>query len=98
MDALSTDASLAALKQGFLSRDRDLLINGCWVKAASGKTFDVTDPGTGAVLGRVALGEAADIDRAVQAARAAMVRGPWAEMTGAARGALLNRLANLIHA
>jgi phenylacetaldehyde dehydrogenase len=98
MDTLSTDASLAALKQGFLARDRDLLINGSWVKAQSGKTFDVADPGTGGVLARVALGEAADIDRAVKAARAAMARGPWAEMTGAARGALLNRLANLIEA
>ena len=63
MDTLSTDASLAALKQGFLSRDRELLINGCWVKAESGKTFDVTDPGTGGVLARVALGEAADVTR-----------------------------------
>ena len=98
MDTLSTDASLAALQQGFLSHDRNLLINGSWVKAQSGKTFDVTDPGTGELLARVALGEAADVDRAVKAARAAMVRGPWAQMSGAARGALLNRLAQLIEA
>jgi len=98
MDTLSTEASLTSLKQGFLSRDRDLLINGAWVPAVSGKRFDVTDPGNGAVLARVALGEAADVDRAVKAARAAMTRGPWAEMTGAARGALLHRLANLIEA
>jgi hypothetical protein len=45
MAILSADASLASLKQGFLFPDRELLINGSWVKAASGKTFDVTDPG-----------------------------------------------------
>jgi phenylacetaldehyde dehydrogenase len=98
MDTLSADASSALLKQGFLARDRELLIDGSWVKAVSGKTFEVKDPGSGAVLARVALGEAADIDRAVKAARAAMIKGPWAQMTGAARGALLNRLADLIEA
>jgi phenylacetaldehyde dehydrogenase len=98
MNTLATDASLALLNQSFLSRDRELLINGRWVNAESGKTFDVVDPGTGRVLARVALGEAVDIDRAVKAARAAMVRGPWAEMSGAARGALLHRLADLIEA
>jgi phenylacetaldehyde dehydrogenase len=96
MDTLSADASLDLLRQGFLSRDRELLIDGRWVKSVSGKTFEVKDPGSGAVLARVALGEAADIDRAVKAARAAMVKGPWAQMSGAARGALLGRLADLI--
>jgi len=98
MNALSADTSLGLLKQGFLSRDRELLINGSWVRSISGKTFEVKDPGTGAVLARVALGEAADVDRAVKAARAAMAKGPWAEMSGAARGALLGRLADLIEA
>jgi aldehyde dehydrogenase (NAD+) len=48
-----------------------LLIDGKWVEAASGKTFESINPATGEVLAKVAEGDAEDIDRAVTAARRA---------------------------
>jgi aldehyde dehydrogenase (NAD+) len=54
-----------------------LFIGGEWVEAASGKSFEVRDPSTGQVLTEVAEGAAADIDRAVDAARIAF-EGEWA--------------------
>ena len=53
-----------------------MLIDGEWVAAASGKTFESINPATGEVLGDVAEGDAEDIDRAVAAARRAF-EGPW---------------------
>ena len=48
-----------------------LLIDGDWVDADSGETFDVHDPATGEVIARCASGAQADVDRAVRAARRA---------------------------
>jgi aldehyde dehydrogenase (NAD+) len=46
-------------------------IGGQWTAAASGKTFDTINPATEEVIAQVAEGDAADIDRAVAAARKA---------------------------
>lgn len=46
-------------------------INGQWVEPAEPKTLDVINPATEAPLGRISLGSAKDVDRAVAAARAA---------------------------
>jgi malonate-semialdehyde dehydrogenase (acetylating)/methylmalonate-semialdehyde dehydrogenase len=46
-------------------------IHGQWVPSTSTGTFDVPNPATGASLGRTPLGDAAEVDRAVQAAAAA---------------------------
>ena len=46
-------------------------INGQWVKSASGEMFPVYDPSTEEVIAHVASGTAADVDRAVKAARVA---------------------------
>ena len=74
-----------------------LLINGKWVDAASGKTFPTINPSTGEVITRVAEADAADVDKAVAAARAAFDKGPWRKkMTAAQRGLLMNKLADLI--
>src|SRR5262245_15586353 len=75
---------------------RKMLIDGKWVEAASGKTFDTPNPATGEVLARVAEGDAADIDRAVRAARRAFDDGKWVRMLPAARERLLLRIAELI--
>ena len=56
-----------------------MLIDGEWVKAASGKTFESRNPATGELLATVAEGDAEDIDRAVAAARRAF-EGPWSKM------------------
>ena len=71
-------------------------INGNWESAANGKTFPVYDPSTEEVIAHVAASEAADVDRAVKAARAAFDSGPWAATTAQDRGRILFRLAEEI--
>ncbi len=86
------------LLKEFLSRKvHKLLIDGQQADAASGKTFATTNPATGEVLGTVAEGDAADIDRAVAAARKAL-EGPWGKMTPADREKVLHKVADLLEA
>src|SRR5438128_1146506 len=66
--------------------------------AASGKRFPTINPGTGEVLTTVAEADAADVDRAVAAARRAFESGPWARMHPAGRGRILLRIAQLVEA
>jgi len=74
-----------------------LLINNRWVNSASGKTFATINPSTGEEICQVAEADAADVDKAVSAAKAAFRLGsPWRKMAAAQRGVLLNRLADLI--
>src|SRR3984893_2823250 len=80
----------------FLATPKKLLINGKWVAAASGKTFEVTNPATGHVIARVAEGDAADVDAAVQAARRAVESSPWASMTPSDRGKIIWRIGDLV--
>ena len=75
-----------------------LLINNQWVESASGKTFPTMNPATGEEICQVAEADAADVDRAVKAARNAFERGPWRRMDASERGRLLNKLADLIEA
>ena len=49
----------------------DFYVDGAWVKPLQAVTVEVTNPATEAVAGKISLGSAADIDRAVQAARRA---------------------------
>jgi len=72
-----------------------LLINNRWVNSVSGKTFATVNPATGEEICQVAEADAADVEIAVRAARAAF-NGPWRRMAAAERGVLLNRLADLI--
>src|SRR5690348_13682762 len=80
----------------FLATPKKLLIDGKWVPASTGKTFDSIDPATGEVLARVAEGEKADIDLAVKAARRAFESGPWAKMSPSERGRVMWKIADLI--
>ncbi len=80
----------------YLSMPRQLLIDGKWVDAESGKTFPVYDPSTGTVMAQVAEADAADIDKAVRAARKAFDDGPWSRMAPSERGRLLWKLADLV--
>jgi phenylacetaldehyde dehydrogenase len=80
----------------FLKRPRKMLIDGRWVDAVSGKTFETYNPATGEVLARVAEGDRADIDLAVKAARKAFEHGPWRNMLPAERARLLWKLGELI--
>lgn len=72
-----------------------LLIGGEWAPARSGETFTVYNPSDETRLAELAMAGPEDVERAVAAARAAL-RGPWAEMTPAAREGRLRRLGDLI--
>ncbi|WAH38078.1 aldehyde dehydrogenase family protein [Alicyclobacillus dauci] len=80
----------------FLVGTKQLFINGQFVPSASGKTFNTLNPATGEVLAVVSEAEEADINSAVLAARKAFDEGPWSKMSGAARGRLLYKLADLM--
>src|SRR5258707_5264418 len=71
-------------------------VNGKWESATSGKTFPVYDPSTEEIIAQVAAADAADVDRAVKAARAAVGSGPWAQATAQDRGRILFKLAEKI--
>ena len=60
-------------------------IDGRYVDAASGATFDSINPSTGKLLARVASCDSEDIDRAVSSARAVFRKGSWANLAPAQR-------------
>jgi phenylacetaldehyde dehydrogenase len=80
----------------FLAREHRLLIGGEWVASADGGTIAVFDPATGRQIAEVAAASAADVNRAVAAARGAFDRGPWRRTSGAARAKLMWRLSDLL--
>jgi aldehyde dehydrogenase (NAD+) len=73
-----------------------LFIGGEFVDAVAGTTIDVHNPHDGSLLASVAEAREADVDRAVDAARAAFPS--WAGMPAADRGQLLLKLADAIDA
>ncbi len=80
----------------YVAKTRQMLINGKWVDAASGKTFPTYNPATGDVLVKVAEGDREDINRAVDAARAAFDNGPWRKLSNSERGRMIWKLADLV--
>lgn len=74
---------------------KQLLIDGDWSPSRSGETFESINPSTGEQLDRLALGGAADIDRAVASARRAL-EGPWSRFKPAERQRVLLKLAELV--
>jgi gamma-glutamyl-gamma-aminobutyraldehyde dehydrogenase len=73
-------------------------INGRFVDAASGETFQSINPATDAVLVDVAACDVEDVNRAVIAARNAFESGSWSRAASADRKAVLLKLADLIRA
>ncbi len=73
-----------------------LYVNGEFVDATSASTLDVIDPATGEVLAQTPDADAADVGRAVDAARAAFDDGPWKDLTAQDRGRILFALANVV--
>ncbi|HXS31784.1 MAG TPA: aldehyde dehydrogenase family protein [Steroidobacteraceae bacterium] len=71
-----------------------LFINNEFVDAVDGATFDVFNPFDNSLLAKVAEAKAADIDRAVAAARKAFPA--WAAMSPSDRGVLIGKLADAI--
>ncbi|WP_316185133.1 MULTISPECIES: aldehyde dehydrogenase family protein [unclassified Bradyrhizobium] len=79
----------------YLARPLQLLIDGRQVPSLSGRTFKSLNPATEEVIATIAEGNAADVDRAVAAARRAF-EGPWRTMRAAERGNILLRWAQLL--
>jgi aldehyde dehydrogenase (NAD+) len=72
-----------------------VFIGGAWRRGASGETLPLIDPSDGSLLAEIARGNAADVDAAVAAARAALA-GPWGALTAAERGRLLLKMGALV--
>lgn len=77
-------------------RQTQCFIGGKWIPSASGKTFDTLHPATEEVIAQVAEGDAADIDLAVDAARAQFDGGEWSQMDARERGRLMMKFADLL--
>src|SRR3981081_4649518 len=73
-----------------------MLIEGEWVDARSGETFESVNPFTGQAWAEIARAGPEDVDAAVRAARAAFDDGPWRGFTGTDLARLIRRLAGLI--
>src|SRR6266581_3127707 len=69
-------------------------INATWREPSAGEYFDTTDPSTSEKLASVAQGSSADIDAAVQAARAAFPK--WQSITPHARARYMYALARQV--
>src|SRR5947207_11319362 len=72
------------------------LVGGEWVESASGETMEVLNPATSETIAEVPSASAADVDRAVQAAKKALPE--WLETTPGERAELLLKLADAIDA
>ena len=69
-----------------------------WADAEDGGTFATVNPATGETIAEVASGQAADIDKAVAAAREALTSKAWGRMNPHKRSKLLWKLADAIDA
>src|SRR4051794_34470653 len=76
-------------------RRYQLFIDGQFVDAESGKTFETPNPATGETFAEVAEADQSDIDKAVAAAREAF-EGKWSKMSARDRGRLIYKLSQLI--
>ena len=94
--ALAEVAELKTPAKSWVPAKKQLFINGKWLDAKSGKTFDVENPATGDVIAKAAEGDKADIDAAVKAARKAFESGPWKDMSTSERGKIIWKIGDLI--
>ena len=76
-------------------REYGLFINGELTEPADGELRELTEPATGQSLAKVALAGEKDVDRAVEAARAALA-GDWGKTPPTERSRLLHALADAI--
>src|SRR6516165_7045097 len=95
MDTIELDPRLRHATT-FLGRTPKMLIDGRMVGAVSGKTFEVVNPATGAVIANVPAADKADVDLAVAAARRAFDERRWSRISPSERGRILWRIADLI--
>jgi len=77
---------------------KPMLIGGQWVQAASVETFETVNPANATTITTVASAGAADVDRAVDAARRAFEDRAWSDMNPHQRTRVLLRIADIIEA
>jgi aldehyde dehydrogenase (NAD+) len=82
-------ASIAQIKAQY-----DLFIDGKFVKPSSGKYFATINPATEKKLADIADANAADVDKAVKAARKAF--GPWSKLPAKERAKYIYRIARML--
>jgi acyl-CoA reductase-like NAD-dependent aldehyde dehydrogenase len=90
--------ALGDAARAFVAGPHRLLIGAERPEAADGRTFATLDPATGREIAQVSQAGAQDVQRAVQAARAAFTDGPWASMPAAGREGLMRALADAMEA
>src|SRR5690349_24964485 len=73
-----------------------LYIGGRWTDPEKANWFETFDPCTAEPWALVPRATIEDVNKAVAAAKAAFVGGPWSQMTATARGAVLHKLGALI--
>ena len=73
-------------------------INGAYQDSADGQVSDRMSPSHGVLVSQAALGSVTETEAAVGAARAAFDDGRWSRLSGKARAAVLNKVADLIEA
>lgn len=69
-----------------------LYVDGAWTDASGGKTYDIINPATEAVIARAPNASLADMHKAIAAARRAFDEGPWTRTTPKDRAKVLRRL------
>ena len=96
--AIRLDSTRLAQTLARVPRSHELFVNGRFAPAKSGKTIERVSPAHGIRVSTYAEAGSADLDLALDAARAAFDNGPWPAMSGAERSRILHKLADLIEA
>jgi phenylacetaldehyde dehydrogenase len=91
----SPEQQLSVKAKAFLARPKKLYINGEFVDAAGGETFETEDPASGTAITEIPSAKKEDVERAAVAARDALDKR-WSTLAPAQRGAYLSKLADLI--
>ena len=78
--------------------EEQMWIGGEWCAAENGDTSDVLNPATGEVMATVPKATAGDVNRCVEASRAALNNADWKSMDPAQRGRILNKMAAVTYA
>jgi betaine-aldehyde dehydrogenase len=73
-----------------------LWIDGKWADSKGGEMMQIINPANGETIGSVFDASAADVEKAVQAAKTAFYDGRWSKLTPAARSNALLKLATLV--
>ena len=95
MTTATLPEALSEPARAFAAGPHRLIVGGERPEAADGRTFQTVDPSTGRPIGEVPQAGAADVDRAVGAARAAL-EGAWGPVSAAQRSLLMLGLADAL--